>query len=176
MRVALLRGINLGPNRRIPMAGLRERLQEAGYGDVRTYVQSGNIVLSSDAAPGELEAELAARLEEWFGFAVPVVVRTISELEAIVAGDPLAGVVDNPKWYQVTFLSGEADPQAMQTIAELARDGERVVSRGREIYAWHPGGQARSKLALALAGRKLGVTATARNWTTVTALWEMGRR
>jgi uncharacterized protein (DUF1697 family) len=173
--VALLRGINLGASRRVPMGELRERLHAAGYPGARTYLQSGNIVLDSDLGPGELAAELTARLEEWFGFAVPVVVRSGAELAAIVAENPLAALAENPKYYVVTFLDREPDPGAVARLAEQAREGEQLVHQGREIYVWHPGGQARSKLGLGLTAAKLGVLATARNWTTVTALAEMAR-
>src|SRR5205823_1198229 len=103
-QIVLLRGINIGSRNRVPMAKLREALEEAGFGDVLTHLQSGNVVLSSNTKP------------------------------------------EQP---------------------------EQLVVSGREIYAWHPKGVARSKLWAALAGRGLGVTATARNWTTVKKLLEM---
>jgi uncharacterized protein (DUF1697 family) len=169
----MLRGINLGPNRRVPMAELRALLREAGYADVRTYVQSGNVVLESTAKPAELEREAAVLIAERFGFDVPVVVRTRRELAAVVKLDPLGDVVNNPKRYQVSFLSAKPDAAVVKTLQGAAIGDERVVCHGREIYAWHPEGVARSKLWNALAGKGLGVTATARNWTTVTTLLEM---
>jgi uncharacterized protein (DUF1697 family) len=171
--VVMLRGINLGPNRRVPMAELRALFGEAGYPDVRTYVQSGNVVLESTAKPAELEREAAALIAERFGFDVPVVVRTRRELAAVVKLDPLGDVVSNPKRYQVSFLSAKPTAAVVKTLQAAATGDERVVCHGREIYAWHPEGVARSKLWNALAGKGLGVTATARNWTTVTMLLEM---
>jgi uncharacterized protein (DUF1697 family) len=91
----------------------------------------------------------------------------------VVQRNPLGDVVDNPKRYQVSFLTQEPDQQVVHELAELAHESERLVADGRELYAWHPEGVARSKLWAALAGKKLGVTATARNWTTVTTLLEM---
>ena len=173
--MALLRGINLGASRRVPMGELRERLRSAGHPEARTYLQSGNIVLDSGAEPEQLGAELTAQLAEWFGLDVPVVVRAAAELDAVVAANPLAGVAENSKYYVVTFLDREPDPDAVSRLVELARDGEQLVHSGREIYVWHPLGQGRSKLALGLSSAKLGVLATARNWTTVTALAEMAR-
>ena len=169
----MLRGINLGPTRRVPMADLRALFGEAGYEDVRTYVQSGNVVLESTAKPAELEREAARLITERFGFDVPVVVRTARQLAAVVKLNPLGDVVDNPKRYQVSFLTGKPAPDAARALKEAAVDPERVAFHGREIYAWHPEGVARSKLWNALAGKGLGVTATARNWTTVTTLLEM---
>jgi uncharacterized protein (DUF1697 family) len=172
-QVVMLRGINLGPTRRVPMADLRALFGEAGYGDVRTYVQSGNIVLDSSARPAQLERDAAALISDRFGFEVPVVVRTARELAAVVELNPLGDVATNAKRYQVSFLSAEPDPSVVQTLQAVAAESERVVAHGREIYAWHPEGVSRSKLWNALAGQGLGVTATARNWTTVTALLEM---
>lgn len=173
--MALLRGINLGPSRRIAMAELRDRLHRAGYADARTYVQSGNLVLSSELEPAALEATLHEQLADWFGLDVPIVVRTDVELADVVAANPLGEVAVNPKWHVVTFLSEEPEADAMAALAELAVEGERIEWRGREIYTWYPAGQARSKLAQGTTAPKLGVMATARNWATVTKLLEMAR-
>jgi uncharacterized protein (DUF1697 family) len=169
----MLRGINLGSSRRVPMADLRELLQEAGFQNVETYVQSGNIALDSTAKPAALERRLAELIEERFGFEVPVVVRSGKQLAAIVEHDPFQGVADNPKRYQVSFLSAKLSAETVTRLDELAHEPERVAVHGREVYAWHPDGVARSKLWNALAGTGLGVTATARNWTTVNRLLEM---
>jgi uncharacterized protein (DUF1697 family) len=155
------------------MAELRTLLTEAGYEDVRTYVQSGNIVLRGPAKPAEVERALQALISKHFGFDVPVIVRSRAQLAAVVKANPLGGVADNPKRYQVSFLSDKPPAEVIRRMEELALDDERVTARGREIYAWHPDGVARSKLWNELAGTGLGLTATARNWTTVTTLLEM---
>jgi uncharacterized protein (DUF1697 family) len=171
--VLLLRGINLGPNRRVPMAELRALFGDAGYGDVRTYVQSGNIVVSSEAASDVLERAAAELISERFGFDVPVVARTRDELAAVVSANPLGDVADNPKRYQVSFLHAPLRDEVAERVRALVVEPEALVIAGREIYAWHPEGVARSKLWNGLAGQGLGVTATARNWTTVTTLLAM---
>lgn len=170
--VLLLRGINIG-NRRVSMGDLRALLTDAGYDDVQTYVQSGNVVLGSPASPTELERQAQRLIAERFGFEVPVVARSRRQLAAVVKLNPLSDVVDNPKRYQVSFLSEKLDPAAIAALEAATVEPERFVAHGRELYAWHPGGVARSKLWNALAGKGLGVTATARNWTTVTTLLEM---
>ncbi len=172
-QIALLRGINLGPNRRVSMPRLRELLEGHGYEDVETYVQSGNVVLTSDAAPGEVADALERRLAADLGFDVAVVVRTRAELADVVARDPFADVVDEPRRYQVTFLSTEPGDELRRTIEAAAVAPERVAVSGREIYAWHPDGVGRSDLAKFLADRRLGVTGTARNWNTVLQLLEL---
>ena len=155
------------------MADLRRTLTDAGYEDVETYVQSGNIALSSPARPAALQTDLAAAIQERFGMEVPVIVRSARQLKAVVAHDPIEGAADDPKRYQVSFLDAKLPAATVRRIHELAGETEQVVVHGREIYAWHPDGVARSKLWNGLAGQGLGVTATARNWTTVVKLLEM---
>jgi uncharacterized protein (DUF1697 family) len=169
-QIVLLRGINIGSRNRIAMPALRELLGGAGFEDVRTYVQSGNIVLRSELVPAKLASECERLIAETLGLQIPVVVRTRDELAAVVAGNPLGDVADDPKRYQVSFLSAELDDEAVRGLEAVALESERFVAIGREAYAWHPEGVARSKLSTKLAGKALGVTATARNWTTVTTL------
>ena len=140
--VALLRGINIGPRNRISMAELRAALEEAGFGEVETYLQSGNVVLESRAKPESVRRQVEGVIAERFGLEIAVVLRTKAELAAKV----------------------------VRELEEAAVPAERVVVAGREVYAWHPSGVARSKLWSKLAGKSLGVTATSRNWTTVEAL------
>lgn len=172
-QVALLRGINVGSHNRIAMADLRKLLSALGYGDARTLLQSGNVVLTAGAHPDDLASELELEIAGRLGVRTPVVVRTREELAAVVARDPLGDVVDRPKLYQVSFLSAEPDPKAMQTIAAADVAPERFVHVGREIYAWHPDGIQRSPLAKLLSDKRLGVTVTARNWNTTTKLLDL---
>jgi uncharacterized protein (DUF1697 family) len=169
-RIALLRGINLGPRNRIAMPELRRLLTDSGYGCVRTYVQSGNVVVDSELAPEEVERECERLIAERFGLDIAVVARTRDELAEVVERNPLGNVATNPKRYQVSFLSQALDPERVEALAAAAAAPERLVAQGRELYAWHPGGVARSRLWAKLAGNGLGVKATARNWTTVTTL------
>ena len=155
------------------MAQLRELLAGAGYADVSTYVQSGNIALSATAKPAQLETDLAALIEERFGFAVPVVVRSRRQLAAVVKRDPIPGAADDPKRYQVTFLAAKPAAAAVERLRGLARESEQIEVAGREIYTFHPDGVAGSKLSVAIVGRDLGARATSRNWTTVNRLLEM---
>ncbi len=172
-QIVLLRGINIGPRNRIGMAALRESLSEAGFEGARTYLQSGNVVLSSDAKPTRLAYQFRKLIGERFGLEIDVVVRARDELAEVVRRNPLKKVADNPKRYQVTFLAQELDPAVVEKLGALAAGEERLVAAGRELYAWHPDGVARSKLWNGLAGPGLGVTATSRNWTTVLSLLEL---
>jgi uncharacterized protein (DUF1697 family) len=172
-QVALLRGVNIGPRNRVAMPALRKLLSGAGFEDVRTYVQSGNVVLSSGASPERVARDVKEVIADGFGLDVAVIVRTRDELAAVVDRDPLGDVATDPKRYQVSFLSAEPDPGVVRQLEALAVAPERLVAIGRELYAWHPEGVARSRLWARLAGRDLGVSATARNWTTVQRLLAM---
>jgi uncharacterized protein (DUF1697 family) len=167
-RIALLRGVNVGRNRRISMAEVRETLAAAGYDDARTHGQSGNVVFTSRKRAASLERELQATL------GVPVVVRTDDELAAVVEGDPLGDVADNGSRYLVTFLSRALPAAERRALEEAAAPPERLVVRGREIYSWHPGGLYASPLAKALAAPR-EVVGTGRNWNTVVKLLALAR-
>jgi uncharacterized protein (DUF1697 family) len=170
LSIVLLRGVNLVSRNRVSMPELRAALEEAGYEEVATYVQSGNVVLASGERPEQLARNVERVVADRFGLSIGVVVRTRDELAEVVARDPLGSVATSPKLYQVTFLDGDPDPEAVAKLEAAAADGERFLRLGRELYTWHPNGAGRSKLARLLSGKSLGVTATSRNWTTVTQL------
>ena len=150
------------------MADLRRLLEEAGFEDVRTHLQSGNVVLTSSLTPRKLEATLEQQLAAGLGLEVQVLVRTRAELAKVVALDPLGKVATNRSRYLVSFLSKKLSPRVAR---ELEAAG--VIVRGRELYAWHPDGVQRSPLGKLLDDKRLGVVSTARNWNTVTKLLEL---
>jgi uncharacterized protein (DUF1697 family) len=172
-QVLLLRGVNIGPRNRVPMAELRARLEEAGFDDVRTHLQSGNVVLESKTKPEQTARMVEKLIADRFGLKIAVVARTRAQLARVVKRDPLRKVAADHKRYQVSFLDGPLPAASKRKLEEARIEPEQFVVAGREIYAWHPAGVARSKLWATLAGRGLGVTATARNWTTVTKLLEL---
>jgi uncharacterized protein (DUF1697 family) len=169
-QIVLLRGINVGGNRRVAMADLRTLLARIGYGDVRTHLQSGNVIIESGHTPERLKVAIERGLADELGLEIEVFVRTRDELAAVIARNPLGDVADNPSRYFVSFLSGKPDPSAIRAAKATDAGRERFVVHGRELYAWHPDGVRDSKLAKLLAEKRLGVTATARNWNTVTKL------
>ncbi len=171
--VVLLRGINIGSRNRISMPDLREALEDAGYDDVRTYLQSGNVVLTSAGSAKKVARDCERLIADRFGLEIAVVTRTRSELAKVVERNPIRRVAKDPKRYQVSFLEAKPNAKTVRELEEVATGGEKIASIGRELYAWHPEGVARSKLWARLAGKDLGTTATARNWTTVTKLLEL---
>lgn len=168
--IVLLRGINIGSRNRVAMPKLRDALTDAGFGDVKTYVQSGNVVLSAKESADQVARKCERLIADEFGLDIPVIVRTRAQLAKVVERNPLGKVAKDPKRYQVSFMAAKVPAAVERRLEELAAPTERFVVSGREVYAWHPEGVARSKLWTMLAGRDLGVTATARNWTTVTSL------
>jgi len=174
-QVALLRGINVGKSARVSMPELRRLLAGAGYEEITTHLQSGNIVLAAGATGADLEQELERLLHDQLKSPIRVVVRDREQLAAVVEADPLAGVADNPRLKQVSFLGAELDPAIAKELKAEAKDlaPERLVVGGREIYTWHPGGIQSSPAAKLLTDKRLGTTVTARNWNTVTKLLEL---
>jgi uncharacterized protein (DUF1697 family) len=162
-QIALLRGVNVGGNKRVEMARLRTLLEELGYHDVRTYVNSGNAVFTG---PSTSEKHLEAAIAQAFGFEVPVVLRTRDELADIVQANPLAAIATDPAKHLVIFCAAKASTDL--DPADFAPETFHV--RGREVYLWAPGGIGSSALAKVLTARSLGNKSTARNWRTVEKL------
>ncbi|WP_214415567.1 DUF1697 domain-containing protein [Sphaerisporangium fuscum] len=169
--VALLRGINISPQTTLAMGDLREVLESLGYGGVRTYLRSGNALLTADGEPPERVASaIERRIGERLGRKVPVVIRTADELRATVEENPLE--VRDPVRFAVTFYAREPDRQALEAIDPADYAPEEMRVGRREIYTYYPDGLRRTKLAplLAKLPALAGNTATTRNWSTVTKL------
>jgi uncharacterized protein (DUF1697 family) len=173
MRVAaLLRGINIGPSKRISMPALREIVEGLGHTDVETYLQSGNVVFSpKPRAPKDLAGSLEAAIAEATGHDVPVVVRTGAELRKIVAASPYP--VDDPTRVVVAFLADAVRVEELGLGDLSAYLPDELKLARREIYVSVPNGQGRSKLMEALTKSRMPTTLTVRNWRTVTALAEL---
>ena len=167
--VVLLRGINVGKARQVDMPRLREVLTARGHEEVRTHLRSGNVVLTSALPETELAADLSTAIEDEFGFAVPVMVRTGAELAAVVAGDPFATEATDPARYLVTFLPETPEPARVDALPPAAGGGDYLL-RGRELYLWLPHGVLDTPLNSWKWDRLLGQAGTARNWNTVTKL------
>ncbi len=169
--MALLRGINVGGRNKVAMADLREALGDLGYGDVETYLQSGNALFATadtdaEALAGEIEEALRSRLE----VDVKVLVRTPEEIAAVVEGNPFPDAAREPSKLHVAFLSATPDADKVARIDATAFEPDQLSVGERAVYLWYPNGAGRSKLTNDLLERRLGVTATARNWNTVLTL------
>jgi uncharacterized protein (DUF1697 family) len=167
--VALLRGINVGGKRKVAMPALRAAVEELGHTAVRTYINSGNVVLTTtQRSEAAVRKGLEQALEEAFGFTVPVVLRSREQLQAVLKNNPFEGA--DPKHLHVTFLDRDPGAAAKRAVDPDAFEPERYEVRGRDVYLHLPDGLGRSKLAGALAKKDFGVVGTTRTWATTQKL------
>jgi uncharacterized protein (DUF1697 family) len=173
---ALLRGINVGGSRKVPMADLRTLLADLGLDDVRTHLQSGQAVFSCGHGGEEsLAGEIARAIEKHFGFGVDVIVRDHAYLRAIADACPFPAADLEPKQLHVTYFSAPVTPDRFAEIDQEAYLPEEFRLGDRALYLYAPNGLGRSKLAEHLSKPRInkGVIATTRNWNTVVKLVEM---
>ncbi len=172
--IALLRGVNVGGHRKLPMATLRAVAEGCGHRAVTTYIQSGNLLF--DRAVDDLPAvaeELRAAIERDAGVSTTVVLRTREEWARVAAEHPFAGEATAEKNLCVVFLAGDPDPERVQALLASDLQPEQLQIRGRELYLHYPQGQARTRLNQGVLDRRVGVEGTARNWRTVRKLLVM---
>ena len=173
--IALLRAINVGGNRSIKMADLAEVFGAAGCGNVRTYIQSGNVVFETGAVD---RAELAERLEKvlgkTFGFTPAVILRDVAEMRGVVARNPFDGREDvAPNRLLVTFLKSDPGEAARVAVRAIPTGPEEVFIDGSELFIYYPDGAGTTKLPVAKIDRAHGQVGTSRNWNSVLKLVAM---
>jgi uncharacterized protein (DUF1697 family) len=170
--VSMLRGINVGGQKTVRMGDLKALYESLGFQRVLTYIQSGNVVFdwtgNDPTGPARMIREGIGRR---FGFDVSVIIRTAEELDSVAASAQFPGK-DEAKVH-VTFLSGEPAVSARAEIDRAKGPGEECVVSGKEVFLFLPNGYAATKLSNAFLEKKLGVTATTRNWRTVKVLHSM---
>jgi uncharacterized protein (DUF1697 family) len=167
--VSLFRGINVGGRRIVPMSDLKDLHESLGLANVATYIQSGNVVFTSDEPDASL---LSGLIEDGFaakfGFRSDVVVRSAADLETIVATNPFG---DQPgkesRWVVVMFLAAHPTSGGEQELRRAYTGPEEFHVVGREMYIYYPTGMGQSKLTGALIEKKLETVGTVRNWNTV---------
>ncbi|WP_314254801.1 DUF1697 domain-containing protein [Streptomyces kutzneri] len=173
---ALLRGINVGGSKKVPMAELRALLEGLGHGDVETYLQSGNAVFSSARQdPAALARELESAIEAHFGFRVACLVLDGAYLSAVAEACPFPAAELEGKQLHVTFCSEQPGPERFAALDAAAYLPEEYRIGERVLYLYVPEGLGRSKLAEALAKPAVvkGIDVTTRNWNTVAKLVEL---
>ena len=174
--VALLRGINVGGKNKLPMKDLVAVFAGAGCADVRSYIQSGNVVFrASPELAARLPALVAGAIAERFGLRVPVVMRTADELREVSEHNPfLAAGADRPALH-VMFLADQPSPAHAAALDPERSPGDAFELRGRDIYLHCPNGVARTKLTNDYFDKTLATTSTGRNWNTVLHLLELAQ-
>jgi len=172
--VVLLRGVNLGPHRRVSAADLREAATAAGLADPRTYANSGNLVGTADAGDDGVAARVEAALSDRLGGDVRAVALAAARAAAVLEADPFPdAVADHPSHVQVHVSPEPVDADA---LARLVEDRpERIAVVDGVLYVDYVVGIGRSKLTPALVDRAAGTWTTARNWNTLTRLVAMAR-
>ena len=166
---ALLRGINVGGNKKVPMADLRAMTAKIGFDDPQTLLQSGNLVFSAKSQPAaRLEQLFEAATKKHIGVECSYLLRTADEWARLMAANPFPRAAkSDPAHLVVTFCREAPDADALKKLRAEARGAEDFKAVGRELFVWYPEGMGTSRLAIALSKNKLGTICTARNWNTV---------
>lgn len=175
--VAFLRGINVGRERRVKMADLKNLMETLGYASVVTYLQSGNFVFQAeDESAEEVSQELSKAIKQRFDFEVEVLVLTGDELLSILEANPLTTQegLDFDKLH-ATILARPPKSEKEPSILDECQPPERVALGDRTIYLYCPDGYRHTRLTNSFIEKKLGLPATTRNWRTVSALAQLVR-
>jgi len=173
--ISLLRGINVGGHNKVPMKQLAAILEALGFEQVRTHIQSGNVVFrAGKSSTATLSKKIEQKIEAEFGFPVSVVTRTPEELSDAIKGNPFRKECKtDPAKVFIAFLSESPEPEAVKQLEARATAAEQAKCLGCSVYLCYGDGMGQAKLTGAVIERVLGVRATARNWNTVTKLYEM---
>lgn len=170
--IALLRGVNVGGKAKVSMADLRELVASLGFTDVRTLLQSGNVILRAEGrTPEALETLLQKETRTRLGLDTKYLVRTASQWKSVVSRNPYPREAkDDPSHLLATFLKTKPKAAAAKALAGAIQGSEYLRVIGREAYIVYPDGVGRSRLTNAVIEKKLETSATARNWNTVLKL------
>ena len=173
--IALFRGINVGGNHILSMQALRTLLEQLDLQNVKTYIQSGNVVFQSDETDGShLSEKISAEIEKDHGFEPRVLLLRQEEFEQAMKSNPFPEAEAEPKTLHIGFLASAPGHPDLEKLESIRKESERFELRGRYFYLHAPDGIGRSKLA-ASAERLLGVPMTDRNWRTVGKLLAMAK-
>ncbi len=171
--IALLRGINVGSNNRLPMAELVDVLEGLGLSSIKTYIQSGNVVFQGkDINSVNLSQQISAAIEKRCGFVIPVLILSVNELENAIVLNPFPEANAEPNTLHFFFLSSLPAQPNLAALESVKKDSEQFKLIDKVFYLYTPEGVGRSKLAMK-AEKALGVAVTARNWRTVSEIMEM---
>jgi uncharacterized protein (DUF1697 family) len=172
---ALLRGINLG-GRQLPMKELVAMFERAGCTNVRSYIQSGNVVFrAQQKIAAGISAVVEKAIRTRFKYDAPIVLRSASELATVARKNPFLAAGADPKSLHVAFLAAIPPSASVAVLDPKRSPGDEFVVKGRDVYLRLPNGVGKSKLTNAYFDSKLGTTSTIRNWATVLKLLEMAR-
>ncbi|MFG6685708.1 DUF1697 domain-containing protein [Mariniflexile sp. HNIBRBA6329] len=166
--IALLRGINVGGHKKVPMTVLRDLLTTAGFQKVQTYIQSGNVIFQSTAEVSELEKTIQNLILNHFGFEVSVIVKTNQELQAILNNCPFSEERKMESYF--IMLSAIPDHNLVDDVAKITYENEEVIIKNDALYFYSSTGYGRTKFNMNTYERKLKVIGTSRNYKTMLKL------
>ncbi len=172
--IALLRGINVGGKNRLPMKDLTALFMDAGCSDVRTYIQSGNVLFeAAQALSKDIPSLVSASILNRFGYQVPVLTRTVKEFRDIVQANPFVKAGAEADKLHVVFLADLPDGEQVETLDQNRSPGDEFTVVGREIYLHCPSGFASTKLTNSYFDSRLSTVSSTRNWKTVQKIFEL---
>lgn len=178
VHIGLLRAVNLAGQSKVAMSDLRDLFATLGFGEVKTLLQSGNVVFESGKRVGNaLEHYLESETEKRLGLKTDFLVRTATEWATIVAKNPFPEEArKDPSHLVVMFLRDAPDKQSVAALQDAITGPEVVRAEGRQAYITYPAGIGRSRLTNVLIEKRLGTRSTGRNWNTVLKLGELAKR
>lgn len=171
--ISLLRGINVSGQKLIKMAELAQHYEHWGCKQVKTYIQSGNVLFQSDDPQEILKERIESGIATAYGFQVPIMVRTLDAWHEVISQIPF-DEEQKARTY-VFFLSSQPETIPWDAIEKVKKPEEKVILKGQELYLYCPIGLGTTKLSHHFFEKKLKVLATARNWNTVLKLQELGQ-
>lgn len=171
--VALLRGINVGGKNKVKMETLREILSAEGFENVKTYINSGNVIFETDKTDDfKLAAKIESAIEKSFSLKIKVMVRKMSEIEEIIKNNPFDGQFENDKDLHVFFLDEKLPTEKAEMLLANNNENEMFAVQNREIFCLLHVSVLDSLMGKDYIGKKLKVSTTARNWRTVNKILE----
>jgi len=177
--IAILRGINVSGHNKIPMLELKAMFEGLGYKSVVTYIQSGNVIFKTAKAKDDtvIASKVEAAINRTFNYTVPVIIRSLQEMETAVTNNPFIGQdgIDIEKLH-ITFLASVPDTASLEKISQYDYPPDKFIILQKEVYLYCPGGYGNTKLSNTFFENKLKTTATTRNWKTVNTLAELGSK
>ena len=172
--IALLRGVNVGGNTKVNMAELRASCERLGFTNVKTYINSGNVIFDSAGADAnEIASQIHDVILDGFGLDVSVMVRSMEELQQVIANNPFDGQFESHKDMHVFFLADQLPEDKLELLLGQNSDEQLIAVDGRTVYCLLRISVVDSTLGKGFLDRKLKVPATARNWRTVKTLADM---
>lgn len=166
--IALLKGINVGGHKKVPMAELRDLLTNAGFQNVQTYIQSGNAIFQASEKASELETKIENLISIQFGFEVSVIIKSNKELQSILDASPFSKEKKEKSYF--ILLNGIPESNLVEEVDQLIYENEEIIIKNDCLYFYCSTGFGKTKFNMNSYERKLNVTGTARNYNTMVKL------